>query len=92
MTDILNLPMLHRLAALWKAVDDGGKCEWRFDDSGRTVDAVARCFTSTTDDRRTPPADMDVRDAWVWFSGTFEMTLPVREILTMMEEGTFYIY
>lgn len=86
-SDVLNVQTLVRLAALADACQRTVPCVMVDESWGHPVEVVARAFVRSDDDMALLSSDDDVRDGAVWFSGTTERAVSVRDLLTMLEEG-----
>jgi hypothetical protein len=90
MNNILTIGEVTLLADLVRACQGNQRVKWAVDgDVERVTDGVARAFTNA--EGNFVGRDTDVRDAFVWISGTFETFMPVRQILALMDQHLFVI-
>jgi hypothetical protein len=78
----LTVQLLHRLAAVVDVAETGGPVTWETS-TGRLTTAVARGIT----DHRGNHWFGDVRDGYLWMSGTWEHFVPMAEVLDMVARG-----
>jgi hypothetical protein len=87
----LTITQLDRLADLRSAALDNSRVSWAVDgDTDRIVEGVARHFTDVNGNF--PAYDEDVRNMYFRVSGTVEHFLPVRDVLTLMHDGLFFVH
>lgn len=90
MNNILTIGEATLLADLMRACQGNQRVRWALDaDHTEVRSGVARAFTKA--DGNFVGRDTDVRDAYIWISGTFEVFMPVRQILDLMNEHLFVV-
>lgn len=90
MTDKLTISQARLLSELLTACRISARVKWAVGgDSDRIVDGVARHIVD--EHHNFINNDRDVRDGFVWISGTFEHFLPVRDVLDLMDRSLFYV-
>lgn len=89
-TETLGLADLHVLSALLDACSNKSKVRWAANgDVAYIAEGVARNFTNA--DGNFLKANEDVRDNFIWISGTMEHFIPVRQIMEWMTNGLFVV-
>jgi hypothetical protein len=89
-TDALTVADLAMLSELSDACSNKSKVRWAANgDVAYIAEGVARNFTN--EDGNFLKANEDVRDAFVWISGTMEHFIPVRQIMEWMTNGLFVV-
>lgn len=86
----LTISQATYLATLLTACQSNARVKWAVDgDTDRILDGVARAITHEGGGFLS--RDEDVRDGYVWISGTFEHWLPVRDVLDLMAQYLFVV-
>jgi hypothetical protein len=86
----LTVADLAMLSELSDACSNKSKVRWAANgDVSYIAEGVARNFTDANGNFL--KANEDVRDAFVWISGTMEHFIPVRQIMEWMTNGLFVV-
>lgn len=89
MSDTLTIGTANALADILRACQGNLRVRWAVHgDVAVITSGTARAIT-THDGALW--GDGDVRDAYVWISGTFETFMPVREVLALMADSLFVV-
>lgn len=83
--DILTISDLRLLSALYDVVRRGAHVVINVGNDN--LHLLARNFVVSENNMVFLDRHDDVRNASVWFSGTFEHVIPVRELLEKMDQG-----
>jgi hypothetical protein len=89
MNDPLTFRQMSELQALMPAVQGCRPVRWLVDDTNVLCEGTARAITHIGGGFLN--ADEDIRDGFVWISGTMEHWLPVREVMAKISKGEFAI-
>ena len=88
-SELLTIGRAITLGSLLDACAHSYPATWLADGDGPIVSGTLRAIVK--DDRGSSfmTSNTDVRDGYVWVSGTFEHFIPVRDVLDWIEAGTF---
>lgn len=78
------------LGSILQSCQQNHPCTWMVPgNGGHTVTGTMRAIVKDTEHAALMTHDVDVRDGYVWISATFEHFLPVRDVITWVQEGAF---
>ncbi|QNJ59255.1 hypothetical protein SEA_MRMIYAGI_41 [Mycobacterium phage MrMiyagi] len=90
MSKVLSPGEAMRIGDLLNGITRKAKVKWVNED-GQIMSGELRCLCAGKNSFATLPWGTDVRDAWVWITGTdgFEYTESVERLVMLVDEGGF---
>lgn len=87
MSEVLNVAKACQIQTILDAAQRGSRVRW-LTANNDIIEGVARALCVARGGGFLGAGD-DVRDGYLWISGTFEHWLPVRDVMTMIGNGEF---